>query len=69
MFIDIDWSSILPVAAAVFCFALAGVVIGVGICVRIGQVVSRRRDQKVARVIAETPDEVFLTAIRNFEGV
>lgn len=64
--IDIDWSSILPVAAAVFCFALAGVVIAVGICVRIGQVVSHRRDQKVERVIAETPDEVFIIAIKNF---
>lgn len=69
MFIDIDWSSILPVAAFITCFAMAGTVIGYGICIRIGRVVSGRRDQKVEKLIAETPDEVFLMAIRNFDGV
>jgi hypothetical protein len=64
----VDFGSVLLIGAAIF----TGFALGLGIlaiaCVLIGKGFKRRHEHKFERTIAETPDEVFLKAIREYEG-
>lgn len=64
--IDIDWNAVLITAAGVFTLFIFGVLILIGACLKIASEISRREEEEEA--IASIPDQVFIDAIRRYEG-
>lgn len=63
---DIDWNAVLITAAGVFTLFIFGVLILIGACLKIASEISRREEEEEA--IASIPDQVFIDAIRRYEG-
>lgn len=64
----IDWSSVLVIGAFISVSILMGAFLLIGACMIIGKEIARRNDEHAEKVIASTPDEVFIDAIRLYEG-
>ena len=65
--IEIDWSAILFTAAGVFTLFIFGVLILIGACLKIAGEISRREEEQEAALDA-VPNDVFIDAIRRYDG-
>jgi len=63
-----DLGSILITCAIIFTGTFAVGCAAVAFGSVIGRALFKAREAKFERVVAETPDEVFLDAIRNYDG-
>lgn len=64
---DIDWNAVLITAAGVFTLFIFGVLILIGACLKIAGQISRREEEQEAALDA-VPNDVFIDAIRRYEG-